>query len=130
MSSERKYLSGAAKRKLGAEKHEKHEKLLKKIPTLSSLWSSRSGEQNLNESNESENNSTSDIVADELNNEEAEQSSFDDEESLKPSTPDTNSIQNDAGLWDIKSNLSILQKYWSKNGIFLSNFVRMNEINF
>lgn len=148
---EKKCLSGAQKRKLAEEKKQKNDALLKKIPKLTQLFSATvqiSSNNTENNESETDTNENSDIniendneQVDEIQRVRNEENQCDENEedrdsSLSSNVSASSSINNssdlsetvapfssDAGLWDVHHDISVLQRYWIKQGKYDIRFV-------
>lgn len=143
---DRKYKSGAEKRKLKAEKKQNDENLLSKIPKLTSIFqvknvdndsNSSTGDQHADSTTEEkklssqdnpvQSTSTSEIAASETP---AVPSTSTETSFSEIESDDTNILSNDPGFWPInQSNQSILQCIWLKKGNALFHFPYLKILN-
>lgn len=113
----RKYLSGAEKRKLAADKKSKENELMEKVPKIDDLFSvgesTSTSRSNVTESvNE---NINDEIHSPAIHEENVIDSMEIDNETIEVSSG-TTEFSNDAALWDISKNITSQQDYWISKG--------------
>lgn len=124
--SGKNYRSGAQKRKIAQEKKQKEEDALKKVPKITQMFANKpsTSASAINSIDQSEIGSSTqslDEIADHVESINLSDHDTESESSLSIATEHQSSedpfvFPNDVALWDLQTNLSLLQKYWSKLG--------------
>lgn len=114
---DKKYLSGAQKRKLRAKKNEAEQELLKKVPKISTIFGGRESE-NTDKHDETNSDIATTADTEKHDEKESDQASYCDASSgMLSNTSHSFDHSIDPGLWDIQNNQSNLQTFWIKHGI-------------
>lgn len=130
---DKRYKSGAEKRKLKATKEQKNQELLLKIPKLTSIFQKGSvddSSKSPNADSTTEENKRSNDA--EFSNAGNNVSGNSDKPSccefLETEATTSNIFSNDPGLWPVEFNQSILQDFWVKKGssVVLYLFIKIS----